>query len=285
MTEEIGDESPRWRKWAREPFVQFLILGALLFAGHAVWQRHMDYQANSIIVDPEEMERRAILFAGENNRTPTEEELKALLYDYVQEEALVREAKRLGLEEGDTIVRRRLAQKARFMLEDTVDIAQPDSDTLCAYAAENPDKFAKPPKRSFAHIFISPEGKSDAVLRDEAAKLLVSSTNTEWKTLGDPFMLNREYRLASYPDVAKSFGPQFAQAMFALDPQNRKFQGPIESAFGLHLVRIGETIEQEMPDCDAILGTIETVWRKDQRDAANAAKIREIIDQYEVVVD
>ncbi len=279
-----GGSEARWRRLAREPFIHFLVLGALLFAGHALWQRAQDYEANTIVVDPEEMERRAILFAGENKRSPTDEELQALLYDFVQEEALVREAGRLGLAEGDTIVRRRLAQKARFMIEDTVDLPTPDRDTLCQYLEDNPDRFAEPAQRSFAHIFVAPDGRSDAELRDIAARLLAQANNENWESLGDPFLLNRSYRLASFPDVTKAFGPDFARGLFELEVGEDGFQGPISSAFGLHLVRIDGESERVVPECASIESELEQAWRNDQRERANAEKIREIIDQYEIVV-
>ena len=273
-----------WRRWAAEPFVHFCVLGALLFAGHALWQRAQDYETNTILVDPDEMERRAILFAGENQRNPTQEELQALLYDFVQEEALVREAAKLGLDEGDTIIRRRLAQKARFMLEDTVDVEAPDKAQLCAFLDENPQKFAAAPRRTFAHIYISPGTLSDAQLRSKAAALKGQVTDANWESLGDPFLLNRRYSRASLPDVTKSFGPAFARNLFAADVDAGAFQGPYPSSFGLHLVRVEAEEKAAAGQCDDMLPELEAAWRKDQREAANAQSIRAVIDQYEVVV-
>lgn len=282
----MPEASPaRWQRYAREPFFQFLLLGLLLFAAHGVWEHFQNRAGRTIIVDPGEMERRAILFAGENKRNPTEDELKALVYDYVQEEALVREARKLGLEEGDTIVRRRLAQKARFMLEDTVDIAAPDRETLCNFLEENPERFADPAKRSFAHIFLSPKTKSDVVLGQAAARLKDRAKSENWRTLGDPFLLNRSYTAATFPDVAKTFGPAFAKSLFALDDKTTEFQGPIESAFGLHLIRIDGVQAMVTPKCDAVLSELEKTWRADQRDTANAQSIRKIVERYEIVVD
>ena len=282
----MADDNPaRWRKWLSEPFIHFLLLGVALFAAHAVWQSWQDEAATTIFVDPEEMERRAILFAGENQRNPTEEELQALLYDYVQEEALVREAEKLGLAEGDTIVRRRLAQKARAMLEDVDAVEAPDQEILCAYLDENPERFAEPPRRTFAHIFVSPGEMDDAQLREKAAGLKARANDANWQSLGDPFLLNRSYSRASYPDVAKSFGPSFAEGMFALDPEKRGFQGPIPSSFGLHLVRIDAEEALVKPACGDILPRLEESWRRDQRERANAQSIRDLVDQYEVVVD
>ena len=86
-------------KLSREPLVHFILLGALLFAGHLLWQRHVTKADHTIIVTAEEMERQALIFAGENRRQPTDEDLKALLFAHVEEQALMREAERIGLGE------------------------------------------------------------------------------------------------------------------------------------------------------------------------------------------
>ena len=48
----------------------------------------------------------------------------------VEENLLAREARALGLDQNDTIVRRRLAQKLNFLVEDTSRIADPGEDEL-----------------------------------------------------------------------------------------------------------------------------------------------------------
>jgi len=83
------------------------------------------------------MERQATIFAGENRRQPTDEDLKALLFAYVEEQALMREAQRLGLGNDDTIIRRRLAQKMRFLIEDVDVPKEPDEATLNAWFKDN----------------------------------------------------------------------------------------------------------------------------------------------------
>ena len=44
-------------KLSREPLVHFILLGALLFAGHLLWQRHVTKADHTIIVTAEEMEQ------------------------------------------------------------------------------------------------------------------------------------------------------------------------------------------------------------------------------------
>jgi hypothetical protein len=61
----------------------------------------------------------------------------AMVNDYVRDEALAREAKRLGLDEGDTIVTRRLAQKMTFMVADLARTETPD-DAVSARLVRDP---------------------------------------------------------------------------------------------------------------------------------------------------
>ena len=106
------------QKLWREPLVHFTLLGAALFAGHALWQRAVTKADYTITISAAELERQAVIFAGENRRQPTDEDIQALLFSYVEEQALMREAQKLGLGDDDTIIKRRLAQKMRFMIED-----------------------------------------------------------------------------------------------------------------------------------------------------------------------
>ena len=65
-------------------------------------------------------------------RPPTDEELTGLVADHLKEEVLAREARALELDVGDTIVRRRLAQKMAFLLDDTIRTTEPPEAELRA---------------------------------------------------------------------------------------------------------------------------------------------------------
>ncbi len=58
-------------------------------------------------------------------RPPTGRELRRLIDEAVRDEILYREALRLSLDRDDPIVRRRLAQKMTFMLEDNTEVQAP----------------------------------------------------------------------------------------------------------------------------------------------------------------
>ena len=65
-------------------------------------------------------------------REPTAEELQGLVDDLLNEKLLAREAETMGLGEDDTIIRRRLAQKLKFLVEDTAKLTEPSEAELQA---------------------------------------------------------------------------------------------------------------------------------------------------------
>ena len=68
-----------------------------------------------------------MLFQSQWRREPTPQELNRLVENKVQEEILYREALAMGLDKDDTIVKRRMAQKMRFLAEDVAAAREPDT--------------------------------------------------------------------------------------------------------------------------------------------------------------
>ncbi|WP_026942311.1 peptidyl-prolyl cis-trans isomerase [Hellea balneolensis] len=270
-------------KLTREPLVHFIILGALLFAGHMLWQAHVTKADYTITVTAEEMERQALIFAGENRRQPTDEDLKALLFSHVEEQALMREAQRLGLGEDDTIIRRRLAQKMRFIIEDTAPPPVPETSDLKNWYQANIDLFKSLETRSFSHIYLSPETRGENITANAQLLLTqVKDSGVDWKTLGDPFMLKRDFKNLSATEVTRLFGKTFKAGIFSATGDN--WQGPIESAFGLHIVRINKVRPQETPEFDIIRSEVEARWQAKTQRAANQEALKEVIRKYKIDV-
>ena len=72
-------------------------------------------------------------FARTWQREPTADELDALIDDYVVEEALYREARKLRLDEDDTVIRRRLRQKMEFVSESVAAAVEPTDAQLQSF--------------------------------------------------------------------------------------------------------------------------------------------------------
>ena len=270
------------KKLWREPLVHFAVLGVALFAANTVWERASSTADYTITVTTAELERQAVIFAGENRRQPTDEDLRALLFSHVEEQALMREAQRLGLGDDDTIIRRRLAQKMRFMIEDVDAPVQPDDAVLKAWFEKNKTQFVEPSRRAFSHVYLSPEARGDRI-NEDAAALLMQVSDTNWKSLGDPFMMKRDYELLDGPAVERVFGKSFARSIFALEGDG--WQGPIASAFGLHIVRVNSTAPLMTPTFETVRDDVTAAWTDQTQREQNTARLKDLISKYKVDIE
>ncbi len=270
------------KKFLREPFVHFVFLGAALFILHGNWQTHVTKAEKTILISPDEMARQAQIFATENQRQPSDSDLEGLLFAHVEEQVLMREAQRLGLDSEDTIIRRRLAQKMRFMLNDMSTPSLPPRAELQAWFQNHPDTFMRPETRSFEHIYLSPKGRADTVIQD-AQDILDRGPAADWQSLGDPFMTGRSFTRLAEPAVKRDFGTAFARDVFSL-PDTGEWQGPINSAFGVHLVRLTDVTPEFLPEFKDIQTEIESVWLDEAKRAENTAALQKLIETYRVEV-
>jgi peptidyl-prolyl cis-trans isomerase C len=81
--------------------------------------------------------------------------------------------------------------------------------------------------------------------------------------LADRFMFQDYYGDRSPEQLAKEFGPQFAQSIFKLKPGS--WQGPIESGYGWHLVFVQSFTPGRIPAFEEVEPDAKTAWLSDQR--------------------
>ena len=203
-------------------------------------------------------------------RPPTPEEFNRLVENKVQEEVLYREALAMGLDKDDTIVKRRMAQKMQFLAEDVAAAHEPTTEELKTWYAKNSEKFALPSRATFRHLYFSFDRRGQRARDDAAAalgKLAGESEDSKLAaSLADPFMFQDYYGDRAPEQLAKEFGPTFAQGLFRLKPGS--WQGPIESGYGWHLVWIESITPGRIPDFEEIEPDVKTAWLGDQKEKA-----------------
>jgi hypothetical protein len=130
----------------REPLVHFLLLGAALFGlSYLVGSpAATPAGANRIVITPAIINNLQVSFNRSAAHDPSPAELDNLIEDYVREEVLNREARALGLDVDDPLVRRQLRRRMEFLSEDTVENLAPTEDELKAFVAKNPKPFLDP---------------------------------------------------------------------------------------------------------------------------------------------
>lgn len=269
----------------KDPFVHFIGLGLLLFVGHSIWESSIAKSDNTIVIDDRLRTRLIAVFKAEQSRAPDDTELGTVIDGYVTEQALSREAMRAGLDDGDTIITRRLAQKMRFMLESNSFPADPGDAVLKAWQRDNPNDFIRPDARTISHVYIS--GSTDAGNLMTRVKSLAGALKPQpknWAALGDPFMLQNQYGLLDDAAMGRVFGPAFTKSVMELPESPGIWQGPVESAFGLHYVRIDRVRDREVLSFETARPDILKDWQNVTLDAENAYNIKAVIERYKVDV-
>lgn len=273
--------APSWvRNIAGDRFVWFLILGAGLFAVHA----YLDNPASNIRVSSADMTMLASRWQAQTGATPSAEELNALVEYHVREEILAREARRLGLDADDAILRRRLVQKMELLIRDRYDPPPPSEADLRSYFAEHATAFATTKRIGFRHIFLGPESEATPeYLAQVQAQLSNAQSPDTWRSIGKPFMLARQFGPLDQLELTELFGRAFADAILATDEPGG-WTGPISSAYGLHLVQALSVSPPQTPAYEDIRAEIAAAYRDAQITAHEADAWREIRARYHVTI-
>ncbi len=271
-----------WSWWRNHPLVLFVLLGALLFVLDAARREAGGGAGRRISVSEREVDWLRGMWATQYNRAPTGEELRALIDDYIREEILAREAVRLGLDQDDTIVRRRLAQKMSFLIEDTTSITEPNDAELRGYFEQRRAGYQAPARFSFQHVYWSKEERGqDAEAEAQQALAGLRRLPETWRALGDPFMLLREYAERTPAEITEHFGGGFAGALATLPVGS--WQGPLASAYGTHLVRVTGHQRARPLAFEEARGQVQEALVAERRAQANERAFAELRARYRIV--
>jgi hypothetical protein len=269
----------------REPLLHFLIAGALLFGLYSFLGSGPEIDDRRIVVTQQQIQQLKDAWEKQWRRQPGADELEHLVEEFIQEEVLYREGLALGLDSDDTIIRRRMAQKVKFLVQDLVAPGEPDEVALDNFYTENADLFRKPARLAFTHVYFSTDRRGDKA-EDDARQLLDGLTTgrvVNTSESGDAFMLQYDYKRVTYRDVAQQFGPVFAETIFELEPG--AWQGPVRSSYGIHLVRVAERVEETLPSFIEVREQVREAYIDDRRRKANDEAIRRMKDRYQIVVE
>lgn len=271
-------------KFLREPLLHFLAIAGVLFATYSWLRRGAAPNAAPVAVriTAGEVAWLTETWSRQWQRPPSREELRGLVTDYLKEELMAREARAMGLDENDTIVRRRLAQKVAFLVDDTARLSEPTEQELRRFYDGHPENFQTGARASFAHVYFSRE-KRAAADADAKAALVELGQGADPAKLGDPLLLDTEMFDADERTISAQFGPDFAKSVLALKPG--RWSGPIVSGYGLHLVLVSELTPARLLEFDAVKTLVLDRWRNEQQRDVSARYFAGLIKKYGVAID
>jgi len=284
-------------KLLREPFLHFLVLGFGLFVLFELVAEQPRSSSPTVI----EVDQAAVLaFIRSRSRdfdqdaviaqvnALSDEAFDHLVADVVREEALYREALKLGLDENDDVIRSRLIQTLEFLSTDLApaDAALTEEDIAAYYNSHREDYFVEPTV-TFTHVFLS-AGSSEREARRLAATGQLQALNELQVPFerasfhGEAVLHSRNYVARSADFIASHFGEGMTEKIFGLEPDSATWRGPFASPDGFHLVLVTDKVEGRYYGLDEIPGAIRRDATQKSIDKRKEEAVSAIVDTYEV---
>lgn len=262
----------------------FLLLGGMLFLLFGLVGDN-EASTDELVVSRAQVELLAEGFARTWQRPPTQQELEGLIEDHIQEEVYYREALAMGLDRDDTIVRRRMRQKLEFFANDLVDLAGVTDEELQEFYEAHQEDFRPPGRLTLEQIYFNQDRRGETV-RAQAVSLLARLSerpDLDLSSEGDRILLPSRLEDVSTTEVERQFGREFSAEISGLPIG--EWSGPVRSGFGLHLVRIEERQEPELPALDQVRGAVQREWTALRRQQMEDDFYGGLRQRYSVVIE
>jgi hypothetical protein len=254
-------------RFLRQPLLHFLAIGGLIFLVFALVDDSRETPTDVIVITPERVNQLKAGFRSVWRRLPTDAELNALIDEDIREEVYYRAALGLGLDRDDALVRRRLRQKMEFLSDTGADLLEPAAGELEAYLIANEATFRREPRLAVEQIYLGETPGRESVTR--LLRALRSNPAADPATLGERTLLPARLSLSPPNAIDGVFGQGFFERLAKLPPA--EWAGPVESSYGVHLVRIPEQRPARTPPLEEVRDAVLRDWK-----AAKAEEIREL---------
>jgi len=261
----------------REPLLHFFVLGAVLFGVYGWLHRGVPTAPEEIVVSRGQVQNLQAQFQRTRQRSPTTQELQGLVDSWVREEVFYREGVAMGLDRDDSIVRRRVAQKMEF-IGDSTGAAMPTAQELQAWLDAHPTVYVVEPKVSLRQVYFNPQRRGSHLQADVAAAQRALLLGKEVD--GDATMLPLALQDAPAFELTRTFGSDLAQALEALPVGS--WQGPVRSAYGVHLVQLSAREAGRRATLDEVRAAVERDWLQARTQAAQEAFFKQLSAKYRV---
>lgn len=272
----------------REPLLHFVAIGACIYLLYGYYgQQEPEAQDRIVTVTAGEIAWLTESWEKKWNRPPTPAEREGLIKQYTREIVLYREALAMGLDQDDTVIRRRMVQKLEFLSQDLIRPQPPTEEQLRAYFEQHIDRYRPPDIATMTQFFLDPDKRGDQTLKDaeviKAELEALEDFTVAGRNLGDPIMLQTYYPERSEAELARLFGAEFARSVFGLEPE--RWHGPVLSGYGVHLVYVHLRQTAPPPEFAQVEESVRQDWEDEKRAELNKQFIDGVLARYEVIVE
>ena len=220
------------------------------------------------------------------NRLPTEVELKKGIDQYIKDEILYREAISRNLDKNDPSVRLAMVRKITMMGITQTDVSNLKDEDIEAYYALRKERYRLSAIFDFEQVYLSTKRGDN--IEDDAQQLLEQLQNEnpsseELINYGDASMINNLHFNIDEEGLDRIFGSGFGSTVLSIP--TGEWTGPIQSGYGLHIVRITNRTESRIPELKEVLQKVITDMSYENRKAAEDQFYSELVPRYKVVYD
>lgn len=277
----------------------------------------------TIVVDAEQIRGLQRDYKLANLSLASEEDTQALVEKAIDDEILFREGLARGFEQGDRAIAWRLVQKMRYLGEDDGDdvatlyhralelglhrsdpvvrqiliekvrlvvswAAPPPTEAeLEAWYDQHKGEFGRAERVTFRHVYFDrtrrgAEGAKQAA-EDALRKAVGQGPEAQTALGGDPFLIGKRLAGQSPADLEKLFGGSFAASVPSLPAGS--WQGPVESAYGWHVVFVEKRIDPDIPPLAEVRSRVEKQYENARRAERVAEFLESVRPEYAIEVD
>lgn len=257
------------RIWLREPFLHFIVLGALLFAVDHVLVARAD-DPRTILVGPEVDSEAVEVFKESRGREPDEKELHALHQVWLDNEVLYREGLALELDRGDTAIRERVIFKMLSVVEANLKLPAIDDAQLREWFEKRREKYDEPARYSFQEAVLAE--RSENAVRDFVETLNVGKS-------GDTHAGLRVFKDRPQANLVQSYGAEFPKA---LEKAPVGVWQPVSLRDGWHAIRVDAIAPPRAAEFETLRGVVLQDWTDDTAAELRTVAVRTMAKKYKV---
>ena len=258
----------------QQPLLQFLLLGSLVF-GLERWLAGAEDDPRRIVIDDQRYAEIAGIYKDNQGHSPSDAQMADLTIKWAQNELLYREARLMGLDDGDEMIRQRLILKLRNVLFNRVNDAEISDAELRDWFVANRTRYDDAPAY-VVEQFLLEAGQEESA----------ESLRTQ--------LLAGEAVPDAYAEQLRAYGARTADNlayMFKADSVERLLDAPlsewqvVESAVGTHLARVTEQVPGAAAEFDAIKREVRADWEHEQQQRQLREALTNVAGSYEIRIE
>ena len=281
-------------KFFKEPFLQFLLIGAAIFFVSYLFTDSPDEGNTQIVINRQAVQTmRARLqkrFEGRLSEEEIDEKFNEEMEQRIRQEILYREGLDRGLDKEDSVVKYRVASKMERFAKEMASGEPFSGEQIENYYTENIHQYTKPKRISFGQILFASKDRGEEQALADCKGVLARiqegelTQYPEVEKRGDQDSLLRgAFRNVAIDRVKSIFGDEFAAALDRVDQVG--LIGPVASKYGFHIVEIRKVVLAQVRPLDEVRSQVEGKLEYERNEKAFTNFYNGIKGNYTVVVE